>query len=218
LALCSIALLTTKHADGVTLVERNFGVLRRVYPAADGLSRGILHLRGGEGEGEAPSPSQNTVDPFRLWEAARDGNIDEIRSAVEAGVDPLAKDGDDMTALHHASAWGRTDCCEFLINLGADVGSKACDGSTALHLSAWYGHLDTCRMLISKGASVVERDRDGSHPLHNAAFKGQDEICLLLLQTGGRVDAAQVSLWMNATDHLKSFIRPKYKQEGSSNA
>jgi ankyrin repeat protein len=203
LALCSIALMTSKHADGITLPARNIWTMPRtcrISPDTFKVERGFLRLRGGEGDANSGSSPPNITDTFRLWEAARDGNLEALKATVQAGIDPLSKDGDDMTALHHASAWGRTECCEYLLALGAEVSAKACDGSTALHLSAWYGHLDTCQMLISKGASVTERDKDGSHPLHNAAFKGQDEICLVLLKAGGQVDAAQV-IHVNVSVH-----------------
>ena len=47
---------------------------------------------------------------------ASDGNADQVRRLLRAGISPIAKDYDSRTALHLAAAEGHLSVCETIIS------------------------------------------------------------------------------------------------------
>eukprot|EP01043_Picozoa_sp_COSAG02_P049430 COSAG02_NODE_4963_length_4776_cov_2.041052_3_plen_235_part_00 len=120
---------------------------------------GLVHI---------PSP---TTQRRCLYHAAKSGDIDELRSMLDAGLRPDAPDqATPVPAI--ATAPGRRN---------------------ALHFAVIYGNLEMVRMLLDAGASVNAPDRSGWQPLHFAALNGRPtklEITKLLLDAGGNRHAA----------------------------
>lgn len=120
---------------------------------------GLVHI---------PSP---TTQRRCLYHAAKSGDIDELRSMLDAGARPDAPD--QATPLPPIpTAPGRRN---------------------ALHFAVIYGNLEMVRMLLDAGASVNAPDRSGWQPLHFAALNGRPtklEITKLLLDAGGNRHAA----------------------------
>lgn len=57
---------------------------------------------------------------LKLFDAARDGNLDRAKEALNAGADPAARDMWRNTPLHWAAENGRRDVARLLIEKGAD--------------------------------------------------------------------------------------------------
>ena len=115
-------------------------------------------------------PSPNTQRRC-LYHAVKSGDIDELRTMLDAGLRPDAPDqATPVPAI--ATAPGRRN---------------------ALHFAVIYGNLEMVRMLLDAGASVNAPDRSGWQPLHFAALNGRPtklEITKLLLDAGGNRHAA----------------------------
>lgn len=120
---------------------------------------GLVHI---------PSP---TTQRRCLYHAVKSGDIDELRTMIDAGLRPDAPDqATPVPAI--ATAPGRRN---------------------ALHFAVIYGNLEMVRMLLDAGASVNAPDRSGWQPLHFAALNGRPtklEITKLLLDAGGNRHAA----------------------------
>ena len=91
------------------------------------------------------------------------------------GVDVTICDREGKTALHCASAHGRTENAELLIENGVDINCVAKNGWTALHCSCVNGKSDTSGMLIMKGA-FIKVDIGGYTPLYYAV-RYNHEVC-----------------------------------------
>jgi len=72
-----------------------------------------------------------------LFQAARSGNLNDAKAALDAGADPTARDDEQMTPLHWAVVGGDTDLARLLIEKGADPAARDDQQWTPLHLAAW---------------------------------------------------------------------------------
>ena len=100
-----------------------------------------------------------------LRAAAKAGDVQSVKEALEKGADPKLADEDGMNALHHAAAWGHIDVIGLLLSHDLSViFSKATDGSSALHLAAYYGFHAATEKLLECGADVHSEDAVSLRP------------------------------------------------------
>lgn len=94
------------------------------------------------------------------------------------------------TALHVASATGRTEMVRLLLDAGANVNATtAPDGRTPLHLACLHGNVEAARLLLNCATCDADaRDRDGDTPLH-LAIAGNARLVGLLVRHGASTDA-----------------------------
>jgi ankyrin repeat protein len=154
-----------------------------------------------------------------LFEAAEQGNLDQLQRHLYWGCDVNAVNSDYQTplglaakhgrveavgllvskganiaksgALHSAAETGQVEVLETLISMGADVNAKEDNGYTALHEAGKnrVSEPKAARLLIAKGANVNARANDGSTPLHIGAINGNLNLCEVLLLNGAEIDA-----------------------------
>ena len=74
---------------------------------------------------------------FRL--AIASGRAETVRSHLERGADPNARDNTGATALLLAASRGRQDICEILIDHGADTSASDGTGRTVLDYATQWG-------------------------------------------------------------------------------
>jgi len=90
--------------------------------------------------GSSPSPS-TTPSPQppgadqRLLDAALDGNLSGVRSALDAGANVNARNDHHQTPLMIASVSGNLEVVKYLVERGADITLQDRDGDTALDYS-----------------------------------------------------------------------------------
>lgn len=94
------------------------------------------------------------------------------------------------TALHVASATGRTEMVRSLLDAGANVNMiTASEGRTPLHLACLNGNVDSVKLLLSCATCYVDaQDYDGNTSLHLTSQTGNAKLVGLLLRHGANVD------------------------------
>lgn len=148
-----------------------------------------------------------------LHDAAKEGDLEKVKSLIAEGADVNVKDDNGATPLHTVATIGHihvaglfpttgTDVTaqakkgatvdyigvvELLISKGADVNAKTKTGSTPLH---WASNKDIAELLITKGADVDAANKMGRTPLWDAARSGYKEVAELLITKGANVNAA----------------------------
>ena len=72
----------------------------------------------------APPANDDNIDGESLRQAARDGKLENVKSALSAGVDVDATTEYGTTALFFACDRGHQDIVDFLLNNGANPNAK----------------------------------------------------------------------------------------------
>jgi ankyrin repeat protein len=125
----------------------------------------------------------------RLFDAIKDGNLENAKAAIAAGLEVNAKSMYGFAPLHIAAANGCTDIVRLLIAHGADVNAMEETAEwTPLYCAVWSGHTDAARLLIENGAKVNVIG-DYGKPLHVATSYGLTDIVRLLISHGADVNA-----------------------------
>src|SRR5215831_17434975 len=88
--------------------------------------------------------------------AASQGDLDEVRALIAAGVDPGTADYDGRTALHLAAAEGQLDVVRYLLAAGARPQPADRWGGTPLSDAEGNGHTHVAE-LIRQAAQPAER-------------------------------------------------------------
>ena len=70
----------------------------------------------------------NAEVEISLIQAAKNGNIELVKGALDNGANVNAKDADGWTALHQSALYGRKEVVELLITKGANINAKEKDG------------------------------------------------------------------------------------------
>jgi ankyrin repeat protein len=121
-----------------------------------------------------------------MIEAARWGRADEVAAAIEAGVDPNAKDDDGVSAIRWAAVEGNATVVEILVEAGADVDSADAHGVTPLMMAARWAHMRTVQVLVEAGADLdtLSDYGPGRTALMYAAIGGYNGVVHYLLDAG----------------------------------
>jgi ankyrin repeat protein len=112
-----------------------------------------------------------TTDAFA---AIRNGDLDALTAALDAGTDPNASDGYGTTLLMHAVYWGQSHTVNLLLSRGADVYRKDHDGRTALSDATFGRHSNVFPAIFSAAGprAMNSPNCHGSTPLHYLACYG----------------------------------------------
>eukprot|EP00928_Gymnodinium_smaydae_P033876 TRINITY_DN2413_c0_g8_i1.p1 TRINITY_DN2413_c0_g8~~TRINITY_DN2413_c0_g8_i1.p1 ORF type:complete len:158 (-),score=34.68 TRINITY_DN2413_c0_g8_i1:137-610(-) len=125
--------------------------------------------------------SNNIGQNFRLVEAARQGNLQAVKTLVlNEGANVNAPDPHGWTALHYAAASGNLEVTRTLIDYCGDVNSTLPDLSTPLMLAVEEGHLSVADLLLTNGALVKVKDEDGFTAQDRCDKSIKDDLARLL--------------------------------------
>jgi|ThiBio_1000_plan_1041568.scaffolds.fasta_scaffold06313_4 ankyrin repeat protein len=101
----------------------------------------------------------------KLFEAARRGDLNEVRDALRQGADPTARAERGHTPLHAAALEGHAEVVGLLIDAGADVNARTSGTKTTpLHSAAGGGHAEVARLLLEHGADPGAKTVEGNTP------------------------------------------------------
>lgn len=124
-----------------------------------------------------------------LHEACIKGFPNLVQPLIDAGADPLQRDGSGQTPLDLALAYKNTKVVAALLRPRGPTKEAEKAAQEAMESATLRGRTEIVRMLIGSGFDIGKPTADGSTYLHDAALKGQNKIVQLLLDCGAPVDA-----------------------------
>lgn len=142
----------------------------------------LTNLQRGNTQAETPIAQEADVS-FHTKAGQGEITIEDIKN--ESHVD--VTDGDGLTALHWASAYGQLMSVQLLIEAKAKINLEGPDGETPLLLAANGGHHEVVRLLLGEGANPNHVDHVGNTALMYAAYGNHPHCCNELLLRGADV-------------------------------
>ncbi|CAL8897314.1 hypothetical protein KVA01_18280 [Kocuria varians] len=118
-----------------------------------------------------------------LFDAARNGDTETLRAALDAGVPVNLTNGKGDTLLNLAAYLEREDTVAMLLKKGADTERVSDMGFTALVCAVFRGNEAITRMLLEAGAGQATGHQ---HAQDVAEVFGQQHLLPLLTQYGTR--------------------------------
>ena len=142
----------------------------------------------------ATSAYAQKADDAALIEAAKNGDLSGVKSALSRGTSSNTKDENGTTVLTWASYNGHEDVVKLLLDKGAEVDAKhSTDGRTAMWFASQEGHAEVVKLLLEKGAEVnTKRTTTGATSLLLASKNGHIEVVKLLLEKGAEVNVRTI--------------------------
>jgi serine/threonine protein kinase len=99
-------------------------------------------------------------------------DVNEVRSLLDRGVNPNAKDANGSTLIHYAVTNNQVDIAKLLIDRGADIHAHySKDGHTVLHLAVLHQDGEMTKLLIDNKIDPNIRDNFKFTPLHISVLK-----------------------------------------------
>lgn len=145
----------------------------------------LMTLAFAQGRGQRGGFGGASGPDGQLWQAAYDGDLEGVKSAVTQGASINAKGKGGFSALLAASRNGHFEVVKYLVEHGAEVdGRDNFRDKTALLAAAFDGHYDIVKYLHEHGASINVQAVNGWTPLHDAAYIGNFEIVKYLVDEG----------------------------------
>jgi ankyrin repeat protein len=140
---------------------------------------------------EKAAEEHDTAAGVDLWTAAATGPVYRVRTLIDAGANPDARDAEGRTPLMIAAAAGQSDIVAFLCAKGADARATAgADGRSDLWTFAFrYPKAEIIDCLLRHGLDPNRQVTSGVPPLVAALRVGDKAIVRALLDHGADVHA-----------------------------
>ena len=143
-----------------------------------------------------------------LFFALEKGDIELVAQMLSFGVDPDARDENDLTPLISVATRSKyqkrkqeiaAEAAKLLLTHGANPDLTTSHGETALHRAAGTGSTEVAITLIEAGADINMSTENGQTPLLAAVQKKHNNIAQALLAAGAdpnkRIDASSNSIY-----------------------
>ncbi|XP_077989211.1 uncharacterized protein LOC144443555 isoform X1 [Glandiceps talaboti] len=128
-------------------------------------------------EGDAEDDDQILLKTeMELHEAARMGDLYQVETLIDQGVNVNAMNEKDRTALHLAAGQGHVEIVKTLLDADARVDAEDKFGMNALLWSAWFGKQEALHALVVGGARIKCENKQGLGLLHCAALRGHINV------------------------------------------
>lgn len=151
---------------------------------------------------------QDAAADSPVADAARDGDLAQVRELIAAGADADAAQADGSTALLWAAYQSDPATVTALLEAGADPNVANDFGVDPLLQASRYGDTRVIEILLDGGANIESSHPAGVTPLMAAARAGSVEAVTLLLERGADPNAIEslqdqtALMWAAAEGHL----------------
>ena len=100
------------------------------------------------------------------------------------GGNPIIRDSNRWTALHHCAAGGCVCTTDVLLGHHLTRLMQAADqeGNTALHVAAKYGHVSVVELILSHGADITVQNNKKLTCLDVAIECGKEKVAEVLIK------------------------------------
>jgi len=138
---------------------------------------------------QTPPSSAETAAYSGLHRAAANGETAQIRSLLEKGASPDARDGAGRTPLHVAAFGSHYDAVRALVKGGADINALENNRYDVITIAAVKDDVRMVRLALELGGNpkLVTSPYDGT-ALIAAAHLGHDEVVRILIDAGAPLD------------------------------
>lgn len=116
-----------------------------------------------------------------IYKIIKGGSLDELRQALDSGLDIEADQGKG-TPLLYAAYVGRQDKVKLLLERGANINARRSDGRTALHMAANRSNRNMVELLLNAGAAPDLSDAVGNTPLIVACSNFDIQVVAAILK------------------------------------
>lgn len=152
------------------------------------------------------------IDPQLLFDALRDGRMDEAQQLIDDGVDVNAQFELGTTLLtmipHHPGINSHVQMVNMLIDAGADVNAQDMGGNTPLIEAASASDFNVIAQLIDAGANLNAKNEEGRTAVVEASKQGMDlnrgMIISLLIDAGSDLNVHGDKASMETLSQLNS--------------
>ena len=136
----------------------------------------------------------NNRNVTALMEACKEGNLDTIKTLLNAGADPNIADIDGHTWIHYAIiADNSKETVQSIVSLGADVNTTNNHSITALMIACMKGNIDAVDVLLHAGADPNIADTDVETLIHYAVQEDcSKEILQATIDHGADVNSTNM--------------------------
>ena len=125
-----------------------------------------------------------------LHNAARDGDVEQVKSLIADGEDVNKRDRNLGWPLHQAALNNHVEIAEILLDAGADVNVKHRIFGTPLLAASQRGSAGVATVLLAHGADLEARSATvGETALHLAAASGNADLVAALVAAGADINA-----------------------------
>lgn len=131
-----------------------------------------------------------------ILSASKEGQIQEIAKAINAGANINTTDEYGKTPLHVACKKGHLEVVKWLVAEGANLECETANGSTAFLIAALNGESDVVRFLMDEVDQINSSNNVGEAPLASLVASYPDvELADFLLQNNAEVDQENCDGW-----------------------
>ncbi|PAA89335.1 hypothetical protein BOX15_Mlig028661g2, partial [Macrostomum lignano] len=155
-------------------------------------------------------------------DAAKHGDLDSIKLALQKGYSTETRDRLFKTPLMVAAHYGNMEVAKFLLEAGADVNARDNFKWTPLHHACHAGLIDMVELLLKNGANIEAVALNGATPLLRAIETSNLNLVEFLLKQGAKASIETktgemihevVQIWGSA--EVIDFIRTKFPIEAA---
>lgn len=123
------------------------------------------------------------------FEAIQRGDLEALRSIIDAGLDINCRDSNGNETLLHVAVWKQNfDIVSYLVKHDADIEARDRAGGTPLHSAHWDGAEKVAKLLLDNGANINTIDEKGWTPLHWACWNGQTKMVEFFVRNGASIN------------------------------
>jgi|LauGreSBDMM110SN_4_FD.fasta_scaffold184550_1 ankyrin repeat protein len=168
----------------------------------------------------------NPLDYWRVHEACRLGNLDDVQRLVSSTRDTTILDpSTGNSPLHIAAKFGHLKIVRYLIDKSANVNSKNLNGDTPLHLALNTDRFDCAIQLKVAGADDMIKNIQGfractgsdgirsygTAALMSAISPKQIDIALSICETN--TDDINIEVYQKAGKHAKNVLKDEWDKQ-----